>query len=86
MGENDERNGQNAQKHPNMGENVHFPTLVIKNVLELLHQNPKIRYIDVQENLGIDDNTVQRSIAWLKENGNINKERSKVKGVWQLIK
>lgn len=81
-----ENDGGNAQKYPKMGENAHFPTLAIKNILELLRQNPKIRYIDLQESLGIDDNTVHRSIAWLKDNGYINKEHSKVKGVWQLIK
>lgn len=81
-----ENDGGNAQKYPKMGKNAHFPTLAIKNILELLRQNPKIRYIDIQENLGIDDNTVHRSIAWLKDNGYINKEHSKVKGVWQLIK
>lgn len=80
-----ENDGGNTQKYPKMGENAHFPTLAIKNILELLRQNPKIRYIDLQENLGIDDNTVHRSIAWLKENGYINKEHSKVKGVWQLL-
>ena len=82
MGENV---GENIQKPAEMRENTHFPTLAIKNILELIRQNPTIRYEQIEENLGIDDNTVQRSIAWLKENGFINKEHSKVKGVWQLI-
>ena len=89
MGEN---MGKNTQKPPQMGENVGkntqkcpFPTLTVKNVFELIRQNPTIKYVQIAENLGIDDNTVQRSIAWLKDNGYINKEHSKVKGVWQLI-
>ena len=89
MGEN---MGENTQKSPKRGENVGeniqkpaFPTLTIKNVYDLIRQNPTIKYVQLEENLGIDDNTVQRSIAWLKENGFINKEHSKVKGVWQLI-
>lgn len=41
-----ENDGGNAQKYPQMGKNAHFPTLAIKNILELLRQNPKIRYID----------------------------------------
>ena len=82
MGENA---GENASKNPITGENTHFPTLAIKNILELIRQNPTIKYVQIEENLGIDDNTVHRSIAWLKENGYINKEHSKVKGVWQLI-
>jgi ATP-dependent DNA helicase RecG len=89
MGENEE---ENTQKPPKMGENEGkntqkwaFPTLTIMNVYELICRNPKIKYVELQDNLGVDDNTVHRSIAWLKENGYINKEHSKVKGVWQLI-
>ena len=41
-----ENDGGNAQKYPQMGKNAHFPTLAIQNILELLRQNPKIRYID----------------------------------------
>ena len=89
MGENTEGK---TQKPPQMGENVErnaqkpsFPTLTIMNVYELICQNPKIKYAQIEDNLGIDENTVHRSIAWLKENGYINKEHSKVKGVWQLI-
>ena len=74
-----------AQKPARMRENTHFPTLAIKNILELIRQNSTIRYEQIEDNLGIDKSTVQRSIAWLKENGYINKEHSKVKGVWQLL-
>ena len=31
------------------------------------------------------NNTIARAIDWLKENGYINPERSKVKGEWQLL-
>lgn len=75
MGENE---GENTQK-------CAFPTITIKNVYDLICQNRTVKYVQIEENLGIDDNTVQRSIAWLKENGYINKEHSKVKGVWQLL-
>ena len=89
MGENE---GEDSQKPPKMGENegentqkCAFPTITIKNVYDLICQNRTVKYVQIEENLGIDDNTVQRSIAWLKENGYINKEHSKVKGVWQLL-
>ena len=82
MGENDEGKSSKTLK---MGEKVHFPTLAIKSILELIRQNPTIKYAQIEDNLGIDENTVHRSIAWLKDNGYINKEHSKVKGVWQLI-
>lgn len=75
MGENESENTQKCA----------FPTITIKNVYDLICQNRTVKYVQIEEDLGIDDNTVQRSIAWLKENGYINKEHSKVKGVWQLL-
>lgn len=62
-----------------------FPTLLIKNVYELLKMNRKIKYSQMEDNLGVDENTIWRAVAWLKENGYINPERSKVKGEWQLL-
>lgn len=89
MGENE---GEDTQKYSQMSKNEEantqkcaFPTITIKNVYDLICQNRTVKYVQIEENLGIDDNTVQRSIAWLKENGYINKEHSKVKGVWQLL-
>ena len=43
-------------------------------------------YPKLEENLGVAESTIQRAIGWLKENGYINSERSKVKGVWQIEK
>ena len=84
--------GQNVQKYSqvskNSGKNTQkpsFPTLTIWNVYDLIYQNPKIKYEQMEDNLGIDRNTIQRAIAWLKDNGYINKEHSKVKGIWQLL-
>ena len=89
MRENDEGN---TQKPANLRENnkgntqrCAFPTLTIKNVYELICLNPKIKQAQMAENLGVDDSTIERATIWLKENGYINKEHSKVKGVWQLI-
>ena len=48
--------------------------------------NPKIKYSQLEENLGIGESSIHRAIGWLKENGYINSERSKNKGVWQIEK
>lgn len=61
-----------------------FPTLLIKNVYELLKLKRKVKYSEVSDNLGVSEATIKRAISWLKENGYINPEHSKVKGEWQL--
>ena len=76
LGEND---GQTNQKPP-------FPTMLYKNVYDAICLNPKIKYSQLEDNLGIGDSSIHRAIGWLKENGYINAERSKVKGVWQIEK
>ena len=87
-----ENEGKNTQKPAKMRENSEgntqksvFPTLTIKNIYDLICQNPKIKQAQMAENLGLDDSTIERATVWLKENGYINKEHSKVKGVWQLL-
>ena len=89
MSKNREQNAQKySQVSKNSGKNTQkpsFPTLTIWNVYDLIYQNPKIKYEQMEDNLGIDRNTIQRAIAWLKDNGYINKEHSKVKGIWQLL-
>jgi len=88
--------GENEGKSPSMGENMGenegkrsekcpFATQTIENVYHLIKSNRRIKYAQMEENLGIDDNTVQRSIAWLKQHGYLPKVHAKVKGEWQLI-
>lgn len=62
-----------------------FPSLLVKNVYELIRFNRKIKYSEMEDNLGVTERTIARAIDVLKELGYINKEHSKVKGVWQLI-
>lgn len=62
-----------------------FPTLLTKNIYNLIKLNPKIKYSQMEDNLGVTERTIARSIDWLKENGYINKEHSKIKGEWQLV-
>lgn len=54
-----------------------FPSLVTKNMYELIKMNRKVKYSQMEENLGVDESTVWRAVAWLKDNGYINKEHSK---------
>lgn len=62
-----------------------FPTQVIKNVYNLIKMNPKVKYSQMEDNLGVTERTIARAVDWLKENGYINPEHSKVKGEWQLL-
>ncbi len=77
-----------GQKLPSgVAENVElpeFPNEIIKGVYEALRYNRKLKYAQLQDNLGIAESTVQRAIGWLKDNGYINNDRPKVRGVWQL--
>ena len=56
-----------------------------KNVYEAIKLKGKIKYSELEDNLGIGETTIFRAIAWLKENGYINPDRSKIKGEWQLL-
>ena len=60
--------------------------MLYKNVYDAICLNPKIKYSQLEDNLGIGTSSIHRAIGWLKENGYINAERSKVKGVWQIEK
>ena len=90
--EKNQNEEKSPQKSPSMGENEEkspqkspFATQTIENIYGLIKQNRRIKYVDIQHNLGIDDNTVMRSIQWLKQNGYLPKVHAKVKGEWQLL-
>lgn len=87
-----ENMGETVEKPSKMRENEEkqtlspdFPTLMIRNVYELIKLNKKIKYSQMEDNLGVDESSIWRAVAWLKENGYINPEHSKVKGEWQLL-
>ena len=69
-----------------MNQKPPFPTILYKNVYDAICMNPIIKYSQIEENLGIGESSIHRAIGWLKENGYINSERSKIKGVWQIEK
>ena len=92
------RNGwlkESAQKPSNVTENElkavtekekpSFPNLIVQNVYQAIKMNRKTKYSQLEDNLGVSESTILRAIGWLKENGYINRERSKVKGEWQLL-
>lgn len=76
MGENESKTFKEFQKPS-------FPTILYKNVYDAICLNPKIKYSQLVDNLGVAESSIHRAIGWLKENGYINAERSKIKGVWQ---
>ena len=63
-----------------------FPSLLTKSVYEAIKLNSKVKYSWLADNLGVSEATIKRAIADLKEHGYINKEHSKIKGEWQLLK
>ncbi len=83
--ENMKGNGSgNTKTFKNEGKND-FPSSLVKNVYESIKFNPKVKYADLQDNLGIGETSIIKAIRWLKANGYITPQRSKIKGVWQLI-
>ena len=61
-----------------------FKTETIRRVYELICSNPRIKQAQMATILNLDDSTIERATAWLRKNGYINKEHSKIKGEWQL--
>ena len=77
---------ENESKTAIVSQKPSFPTPLVKNVYQALCLNPKVKYSQMEADLGVAESTILRAIRWLKENGYINSEHSKIKGVWQIIK
>lgn len=63
-----------------------FPAPIVEEVYKAIRLNRKAKYSWLQDNLGVSESTILRAINDLKELGYINKEHSKIKGEWQLLK
>ena len=63
-----------------------FPSILVWNVYEAIKQNRKAKYSWLQDNLGVSESSIIRAINDLKKLGYINKEHSKIKVEWQLLK
>lgn len=86
--ENQQKPSQVEENESKTSANDKKPPISIasyKNVYEAIKLNRKIKYSELEDNLGIGETTIFRAIAWLKENGYINPDRSKIKGEWQLL-
>lgn len=84
-----ENEGKTGEMKENVAENegkLNFPLQLIGDVYAAIKMNKKIKYAQLQDNLGISEATVVRCINWLKDNGYISKEHAKIKGEWQLLK
>lgn len=86
MTENGGNMTENESKTAIVSQKPSFPTPLVKNVYQALCLNPKVKYSQMETDLGVAESTILRAIRWLKENGYINSEHSKIKGVWQIIK
>lgn len=91
MENGEKRSDLTISKDKNGHESSHltisdFPTMLTWNVYQAIKQNRKAKYSWIQDNLGVSEATIKRAINDLKELGYINKEHSKIKGEWQLIK
>jgi ATP-dependent DNA helicase RecG len=73
------------QKQPKL-KTSKFPAPIVEEVYKAIKLNRKAKYSWLQDNLGVSEATIKRAIADLKELGYINKEHSKIKGEWQLLK
>jgi len=86
--ENEKKCSEMAENMGEMAEIDQKPPFrlpIIKDVYEAIKMNKRIKYEQLQDNLGIGESTVRRSIQWLKDNGYISKIHSKVNGEWQLM-
>ena len=63
-----------------------FPAPIVEEVYKAIKLNRKAKYSWLADNLGVSERTIQRAFDDLKELGYINKEHSKIKGEWQLLK
>lgn len=61
-----------------------FKTETVKRVYELICNNPRIKQAQMATMLNMDDSTIERATVWLRKNGYINRNHSKIKGEWQL--
>ena len=77
MTENEIKTVKNDGKSP-------FPTIAYKAVYDALIENPKAKYEQLEIYLGLSESSIQRAIKWMKENGYIDAEHSKVIGIWQI--
>lgn len=75
-----------SSKKPSKMKVSKFPAPIVEEVYNAIKLNRKAKYSWLQDNLGVSESTILRAIKDLKELGYINKEHSKIKGEWQLLK
>lgn len=83
---NGHKNGHEDDQKPSKMRVPKFPAPIVEEVYKAIKLNRKAKYSWLQDNLGVSEATIKRAISDLKELGYINKEHSKIKGEWQLLK
>ena len=82
----DKKPSEKPSKKPSKMKVPKFPAPIVEEVYNAIKLNRKAKYSWLQDNLGVSESTILRAIKDLKELGYINKEHSKIKGEWQLLK
>ena len=83
---NGHEDDQKPSQKPSKMKVSKFPTPIVEEVYKAIKLNRKAKYSWLQDNLGVSESTILRAINDLKELGYIDKEHSKIKGEWQLLK
>ena len=84
--EKGQKQPKKPSKKPSKLKVSKFPAPIVEEVYKAIKLNRKAKYSWLQDNLGVSESTILRAISDLKELGYINKEHSKIKGEWQLLK
>lgn len=77
---------QKSSRKPSKAKFSKFPTPIIEEVYKSIKLNRKAMYSWLQDNIRVSEATIKCAISDLKEPGYFNKEHSKIKGKWQLLK
>ena len=83
---NGHKKGHEDDQKPSKMKVSRFSAPIVEEVYKAIKLNRKAKYSWLQDNLGVSEATIKRAISDLKELGYINKEHSKIKGEWQLLK
>ena len=83
---NGHEDDQKPSRKPSKMKVSKFSAPIVEEVCKAIKLNRKAKYSWLQDNLGVSEATIKRAINDLNELGYINKEHSKIKGEWQLLK
>lgn len=83
-GEKPPKMAENETKTAKNGGKLHFPSITFQLIYDAIVANPEIKYEQLEVSLNVGETTIRRAVKWMKENGYIDAEHSKVNGIWQI--